>query len=134
MLSRFQSFTQPILCSDATFPAVALQIEKIVNKHRLAFEQVETVATEATAHCRDHSLRAAFWNRHIGGDGVVLIQNAGSIAAGNIGILTRKSEKSSPSRRARSRRCDARKDRVVQRQDVVFPRLRQEQRPKFFEL
>jgi hypothetical protein len=37
--------------------------------------------------------KIALWDRYIGGDGVVLVQKAGSIADGNAGILTRVGEK-----------------------------------------
>src|SRR6266550_517426 len=37
----------------------------------------------------DHSFRSAFGDRHLSGDGVVLVQNAGSISDRNAGILTR---------------------------------------------
>ncbi len=104
VLARLERTAQPVFGSHAALPAVALQIEEVVNEDRLAFEQVETVAAEAAAHSRDHSLRAALRDRHLGGDGVVLVQNAGSIADGNVGILTRVGELRSPGGRARSRR------------------------------
>ena len=48
-LPGFESFAQQVVGSHAPFPAVALQIEEVVNEDRLAFEQVETVAAEAAA-------------------------------------------------------------------------------------
>ena len=46
--------------TDAAFPTIALQIEKIVNKDRFAFLQEESVATETAAERGDHSFGAAF--------------------------------------------------------------------------
>ena len=80
----------------AAFPAEALQIEQVVDEDRLALEQVEAVAAEAAAQRHDHSLRAAFGNRHLGGDGVVLVQDARRIADGNAGILARVGENVRP--------------------------------------
>src|SRR5216683_5469283 len=70
----------------------------------VALAEKEAVAAEAPAQRRNHSLATALWDRHLGGNGVVLVQNAGSIADGNTGILTRVSEDSFPGDRARSRR------------------------------
>src|SRR5215469_17847576 len=53
-----------------------------------AVRQEEAVAAEAAAHSCDHSFCAAFGNRDFSGDGVVLVQNAGSISHGNSRILT----------------------------------------------
>ena len=110
------------------------QIEQVVVEDRLALEQVEAVAAEAAAQSHDHSFRPAFGDRHLGGDGVVLVQNAGSIADGNAGILTRVGENRFPGDRARSRRQEAREARVIQGEDLVFRRLRQEQRLHFLQL
>src|SRR5262245_10862613 len=127
VLAGFERVSQPVAASHATLPAVSLQIEEVVDKDRLTFEQVETVAAEAAAHCRDHSFRPGFRNRHLGGDRVVLVQKARSIAHWNAGIRTRVREDRSPGGRAWPRRNEAREDRVIQREDVVFRRLREKQ-------
>ena len=58
----------------------------------------------------------------------------GRVADGNAGILARVGEDRSPGGRARPRRHEARQDRVVQRQNLVFRRLRQEQRLHLLQL
>ena len=52
-------------------------------------------------------------------DGVVLVQNGGSIGDGNAGILARVSKDRSPCGRARIRRDQAREGRIIQREDLV---------------
>src|SRR4029077_4121399 len=104
----------------AALPAVSLQIEQVVGEYRLAFEQVEAVPAEATAHRRDHSLRAALGNGDLGGDSVVLVHDTRSIPDWNVGILTMVGEFCFPCDRTRSRCKQARQDRVIQRQNLVF--------------
>src|SRR6266849_10118709 len=91
------------MASYAAFPTIMRQVEKIVIEDRLAFEQVEAVAAEAAAQSHDHSFRPALRDRHVGGDPIVPVQNAGSISDGNAGILTRVRKNSFSGDRARSR-------------------------------
>ena len=131
MLARFECPAKPVLAdpsTDTAFPAESLQIEEVVNENRLAFLQKQAVAAEAAAQCDDHPLRSAFWDRYLSGDGEVLVQNPGSVAERNPGILTRVSKHSFPGNRARSRRLEAHKGPVIQGEDIVFRRLSQEQR------
>jgi hypothetical protein len=55
----------------------------------LAPEQVEAIAAKTPAKRHDHPFGLAGGNRHIGGDAVIPIHNAGSISDGNAGILAR---------------------------------------------
>src|SRR5262249_11708501 len=59
--------------TDAAFPPVALQIEKVVNEDRLAFLQKEAETAETATHRRDHSFGAAFGDSNLGGNRVVLV-------------------------------------------------------------
>src|SRR5207249_5634353 len=119
--------------TDAAFPAESFQIEKVVNKDWFAFLQEEAVAAEPAAQRHDHSFRTAFGNSNLGGDGEVFVQNVGSIAERNPGVLTRVGELRFTGDRARSRRLQAHKCSVIQRQDVVLRRFRQKQRLHFLE-
>src|SRR5208337_5339029 len=92
------------------------------------------VTAEVAAQSHDHSLRTAFGDRHLGGDGVVLVQNAGSISDWDAGILSRVSKNRSPGGSARFRRNEAREGRVIQGENLVFRRLGQEQRLQFLQL
>src|SRR5712672_1636477 len=105
-----------------------LQVEQVVIEDRLAVEQIEAVAAETAAQGHDHSFRTAFGDRYLSGDSVVLVQNAGSIADGNTRILACIGENSAAGDSARSRRKEAREGPVIQGEDVVFCRLRHEQR------
>src|SRR5208282_5774148 len=93
-----------------------------------AMTEEECVAAEATTHGCNHSLRAAVGDRNVGGDGVVPVQNAGSIADGNAGIHTCISEIGSPRDCAWFRCQQAHEARIIQREDLVLPSLFQEQR------
>ena len=89
--------------------------------------QEERVATEAATQGCNHSLGAAVGDGDVGGDGVVPVQNAGSIADGNADIYTRVGEIGSSGDGARFRRQQAHEARVIQRENLVFRRLGQEQ-------
>ena len=56
------------------FPPEAFQVKKVVDKDRFAFEQVETMATEATTERIDHPLGTTLRNVHLGGDGIGLAE------------------------------------------------------------
>ena len=45
------------------FPLDALEVDQVPQEHRLALEQVEAVAGEASARGQDHALGAAFGDR-----------------------------------------------------------------------
>src|SRR5258705_12563687 len=129
MLARLEHTAKQVIADSApyaTLPAVAFQIEKIVNEDRFAFLQEEAIAAEAATESHDHALRTAFRNGDRGGDSVVLVEKAGSISDGNVRILTQVGENRSPGSRARPRRNDAWDERVIQWADVVLRRLRLE--------
>src|SRR5438067_1153406 len=95
MLARGKRPAKEVLAdfpTDAAFPAESFQIEKVVNKDWFAFLQEEAVAAEPAAQRHDHSFRTAFGNSNLGGDGEVFVQNVGSIAERNPGVLTRVGE------------------------------------------
>src|ERR1019366_5205844 len=127
VLARLERGAQPVLRAHAALPAEALQIEQVVHEHRLAFEQVETIAAEAPTQGHDHALRALLGNRDIRGYGVVLVQNARRIAEWNAGVFTRVSEHRAPRARARSRRQESREARKIQWTHVIFGRFGHEQ-------
>ncbi len=52
----------------APFARKSLDRQQIVDEHRLAFEQIEAVATEVTAIRVQHALCASLGNLHIRGD------------------------------------------------------------------
>ncbi len=58
------------------FPAEPLEIEEVVEEHRLALEQIKAIATEAATQGDDHSFGAALRNVHFGGDRIGLVQDA----------------------------------------------------------
>src|SRR5712671_1424153 len=107
VLAWLEPSTQEIAASDAALPAVALEIKEVVNENRLAFEQIEAKAAHAAAQSHDHSLGTACGNRHLGGDGVVLVQNTRRIAERNAGIFAHIGEHGLPGDRTRSRRKQA---------------------------
>src|SRR5215831_9641582 len=57
-----------------SLPAHALEIDEVPQKHRLALQQIETVAAEATALGDDHALGAALRNVDVGREGVRCIK------------------------------------------------------------
>src|SRR5277367_4769906 len=91
----------------SAFPAVMSQIEQVVIKNRLPLQQIEAVAAEASAQSHDHSFRTPLWNRDLGGDGVVLVQDAGRVAHRNVGVRSRISENGPARDRARPWRQQA---------------------------
>src|SRR4029078_12838427 len=95
MLARFECATKEVFAdpaADAAFPAIALQIKEIVNEDRLVFFQEEAVNAQTGGKGDAHSFGASSGNCNLGGNGVVLVQNARSIADGNVGVRTRVSE------------------------------------------
>ena len=80
---------------------------EVVEKHRLALEQVEAVAAEAAAQGDEHSFGAALRDLHLGGDRVGLVQDARRIAGGQAGHLAGVGEDVPPGGRARPRRDEA---------------------------
>src|ERR1700674_4856847 len=114
MLAGLERIAKQVATSYASFPAEPLQIEHVVRKDRLAFEQVKGVSAETTAQRHDHSFGAPCRYRHVGRDRVILVQDARCIAERNAGVLTRIGENRSPGGRARARRHQARNDRVIQ--------------------
>ena len=50
----------------STFPAHAFQVDQVPQEHRLAFQHVEAVATEATALGHDHAFGAPLRDLHLG--------------------------------------------------------------------
>src|SRR3954454_4257505 len=71
------------------FPAEAFEIEEVVDEHWLALEQIQAIATEASAFSDDHSFAAvlragtpngaarATRNVHFGGERIRPVQDAG---------------------------------------------------------
>ncbi len=55
VLAGLERIADDITISHAALPAIPLEIEQIIGKHRLALEQVEAVSAEATAQGNDHS-------------------------------------------------------------------------------
>src|SRR6476661_5302166 len=51
-----------------TFPAESFEVEEVIEKHRLALEQVQAIATEATTQGGEHSFGAALRYLHIRSD------------------------------------------------------------------
>src|SRR4029079_11042612 len=95
VLAGLERVAKDIAISHAALPAIPLEIEHVVGKHRLALEQIEAVSAEATAVSGDHSFGAALGNGNLGGDGVVLVEDARGVAVGNAGILSLEREDTS---------------------------------------
>src|SRR5271165_3361886 len=74
------------------FPAEPLQIQHVVEEHRLALQQVQTVSAEATALGDDHPFAAAFWHFDLSGDREGPGQDTWCVSRGDAGHLTRVSE------------------------------------------
>src|SRR5215831_18855541 len=74
------------------FPAKAFEVDEVIDEHRLALEQVQTIATEASSFRDDHPFAAVLRARtangvagiarnvHLGGDCKGPVQNTGGIA------------------------------------------------------
>src|SRR5689334_1072069 len=99
----------------SALPSVVHQVEKVIVEDRLSLEQIKAVTTEATTQSYDHPFRPTFWDRHVCGDGVVLIQNAGSIADRNVGSFARIGEDRAPCDCARARGQQASNGRIIER-------------------
>src|SRR5258705_13935493 len=121
MLARLEHTAKQVIADSApyaTLPAVAFQIEKIVNEDRFAFLQEEAIAAEAATESHDHALRTPFRNGDRGGDCVVLLWKGGSISDGNVRILTQVGGNRSPGSRARPRRNESRAQPAIQSESV----------------
>src|SRR5688572_23760645 len=84
------------LKSKTTRPDRALQVEQVVEEHRLAspkarhtLAQKQPVAAETSAFGDDHPFSAAFGNLDLGGDGIGLVEGARRGASGHTGQLAR---------------------------------------------
>ena len=69
------------------FPPVALDVHEVVDKHRLAFEQVEAVAAEPAAVGHEHPLCASLRDFDLGGDLVGPVEGARGVSFGCIAEL-----------------------------------------------
>ena len=93
--------------------------KKVVEEHRLAFEQVQPIAAEAPALRDDHAFRAAGRNLDVGGDGVVrAIEDVGRTAGRKADDLAVEGEDIAPRRRAGLGREHALDDGVVYRKHL----------------
>src|ERR1700722_10984975 len=117
VLARRERSREQVLASHAALPSG--EIEEVVVEDRLAMKPIEAVAAEAAAERDNHALCAAFGNGDVGGDRVIAVEDAQSVANGNAGVLADVSEFSLARCRARAGRQEPGEPGIVDREDVV---------------
>ena len=106
----------------------ALHAHEVVVEHRPAVEQVEAPAVEASALRRDHAVRAAGGNLHVGADLERFVLEVRRGAFGNARLAGEVGEHAAPAREAGADADVEALDRaVVEREHVVLGGLDPEQ-------
>ena len=108
------------------FPLDAFQVNQVPEEHRLALEQVEAIAGEASAGGQDHAFRAAFGHFNVGGDGVGTVEQERRITLRQADHRPGIDELGAAGGDVRTRGDDARGHRGVHREDLILLRLRDE--------
>ena len=116
------------------FPPDTLQVDQVPEKHRLAFQQVETVAAKPATRSQDDALGTALGNLHIRRDSVGRVEQQRGVALWDAGQRSCVGEHGSARRDVGPRRYETSCDGGVEWQHFVLARLLQEQLLQVFQL
>ncbi len=108
------------------FPLDAFQVNQVPEEHRLALEQVKTIAGEAPAGGQDHAFRAALRHVNVRRDGVGTVEQERGIALRQANHGPGVNELGTAGGDVRARGHDAGSHRGVQREDLIFLGFRDE--------
>ncbi len=108
------------------FPLDALQIYHVPQEHRFALEQVESITGEASARCEDHALGTALGDSDLRRNGIRAVEQERGIALRQTNHRMGVNKLRAAGGNVWTRGHDAGRHRGIQREDLIFLRLRKE--------